>query len=518
MSSAVAPLQNGQVPEDIVEAEAGVVALPETGEASEGGRLKMIIQLIKRCLGVKDIAAMRLSLPASLLEPIPNLEYWQYLDRPDLFAAINDSSDPFERMLAVLRFTFSKDLKFVRGKIVKPYNSVLGEHFRACWNVKPVTYSSDPREPPIITSHLHEPEDISESRSDAGSMTSSTSASQKKKDAAASDAEDLDAVSLNTGLGEALGEEEESDTEVNPDRVRAIYLTEQVSHHPPISSFYYAVPERGIEACGVDQISAKVAGTTVRIATGEANLGIFVSLKSGHGAGEQYRITHPSAHVNGILRGNFYATMSESAIITCSGGKGGEQLRAIIEYKDESWLGKPQFLLVGVIHTYRSAAEESPMASRTSFRSAKSDDADYESWTKVKQVPANRVVATFEGCWRGEIRWKRPGETTPHVLLDMSTIGVVPKHVRPISEQLPTESRKLWEGVTSNLLAKNFNDATRIKQNIEQEQRDKAAQRKREGVHFVPEYFEQDISTGKPQLTPKGRAAVEELAKSSLKP
>ncbi len=48
----------------------------------------------------------RLSLPASLLEPIPNLEYWHYLDRPDFY-------DPFLRMLAVLRFTFTKDLKFV---------------------------------------------------------------------------------------------------------------------------------------------------------------------------------------------------------------------------------------------------------------------------------------------------------------------------------------------------------------------------------------------------------------------
>lgn len=73
----------------------------------------------------------RLSLPASLLEPIPNLEYWHYLDRPDMFAAlsvalprpcvslltlvfsINDSDDPFERMLAVLRFTFTKDIKFI---------------------------------------------------------------------------------------------------------------------------------------------------------------------------------------------------------------------------------------------------------------------------------------------------------------------------------------------------------------------------------------------------------------------
>lgn len=106
------------------------ISVPESGDTGEGGKIKMIVQLVKKSLGVKDIAAMRLSLPASLLEPIPNLEYWQYLDRPDVFAAcvhpviessirtdiycrINDSSDPFERMLAVVRFTLTKDLKFV---------------------------------------------------------------------------------------------------------------------------------------------------------------------------------------------------------------------------------------------------------------------------------------------------------------------------------------------------------------------------------------------------------------------
>lgn len=60
----VAPdaVTNGStVPDDVVEAEAGVVSLPETGETGEGGKLKMIMQLIKRCLGVKDIAAMSVS-------------------------------------------------------------------------------------------------------------------------------------------------------------------------------------------------------------------------------------------------------------------------------------------------------------------------------------------------------------------------------------------------------------------------------------------------------------------------
>ncbi len=83
-----------------------------------------------RFIGVADIAAVRFSLPAQLLEPTPNLEYWNYLDQPNTFTAIGGSDDPFDRMLEVLRFWFTKDLKYVKGKPVKPYNSALGEFFR----------------------------------------------------------------------------------------------------------------------------------------------------------------------------------------------------------------------------------------------------------------------------------------------------------------------------------------------------------------------------------------------------
>jgi hypothetical protein len=34
------------------------ISVPDTGDHGEGGKLKMIIQLVKRALGVKDIAAM----------------------------------------------------------------------------------------------------------------------------------------------------------------------------------------------------------------------------------------------------------------------------------------------------------------------------------------------------------------------------------------------------------------------------------------------------------------------------
>lgn len=157
----------------------------------------------------------RLSLPASLLEPIPNLEYWQYADRADIFAAwvwgvradsrIGDSADETERMLAVLRFLFSKDLKFVRARLGKPYNSALGEwwcragarrrcgvgagagvgigrpwvtnrggrrcrcsqppprsvltpgeYFRCSWRVPPLVLDKDTGEP-IVRTHIHVP-------------------------------------------------------------------------------------------------------------------------------------------------------------------------------------------------------------------------------------------------------------------------------------------------------------------------------------------------------------------------
>jgi len=63
------------------EAPEPAISIPDSGDTGEGGKLRMIVGLLKKALGVKDIAAMRLSLPASLLEPIPNLEYWCYLDR-----------------------------------------------------------------------------------------------------------------------------------------------------------------------------------------------------------------------------------------------------------------------------------------------------------------------------------------------------------------------------------------------------------------------------------------------------
>ena len=121
--------------------------------------------------------------------------------------------------------------------------------------------------------------------------------------------------------------------------LRVAYLTEQISHHPPISAYVASCPTRHVTLSGIDQISVRVLpSASLRVASGTMNKGLFVNIDGGPGAGERYHITHPVAHVNGLLRGSFYATVHESTIVTCNGGPGvgdGEMLRAIIEYKEE---------------------------------------------------------------------------------------------------------------------------------------------------------------------------------------
>lgn len=118
----------------------------------------------------------------------------------------------------------------------------------------------------------------------------------------------------------------------------------------------------------------------------------------------------------------------------------------------------------------------------------------------MKHVPPACAEAYFEGCWRNVVRWcpassvargKEVGAVAAEwtTLIDLTPLRAVPKMVRPIAKQQPTESRRLWESVTSRLLRKEFGEATRAKHNIEQRQRDEAAERKRRGLECVSLFF-----------------------------
>ena len=47
------------------------ISVPDSGDTGESGKLKMIVSLVKKCLGVKDIAAMYVSIHDYLLATCP---------------------------------------------------------------------------------------------------------------------------------------------------------------------------------------------------------------------------------------------------------------------------------------------------------------------------------------------------------------------------------------------------------------------------------------------------------------
>ena len=257
-----------------------------------------------------------------------------------------------------------------RGKPCKPYNSVLGENFRMHWDVAPISYDPEDRTP-IITTFIDVPPKSQHVHSEMGSIKGAKGApksgrvgtfgsllSMKGWSSPAVDRPASTVVESNlsaqlsnlslasTQTGESGSGSVSASTSSPPTSMsgaggalRIAYLTEQISHHPPISAYVAACPARHITLSGIDQISVRVLpSASVRVSSGTMNKGLFVSLNGGPGAGERYQITHPVAHVNGVLRGSFYATVHESTIVTCTGGSGvgnGEWLRAIVEYKEE---------------------------------------------------------------------------------------------------------------------------------------------------------------------------------------
>ncbi|PWN30970.1 hypothetical protein BDZ90DRAFT_229961 [Jaminaea rosea] len=556
-----------KAPESVAMTDAEELDAANDKDNSDSGKLKTLMGVLKRMIGVKDMAAIRLSLPANLLEPVPNLEYWNYLDRGDIFSSIGELDDPLDRMLQALRFALTKELKFVHGKVCKPYNSILGEHFRCHWDIDGMKASSDGGIVPVQCVNKSNPSTLSTSTSKPGGLTATSSRTSRPNNSRAASTSSTATTTTNNdeaaapkrkGLGRLLSKEkvtkpltnaagggssgagssksstkspvlaptaEEGDDSSSlagtVDKLslsdakstggtspssgqtlaggprRITFLTEQVSHHPPISSFFVECKDTGVQLYGVDQLSAKFTGTAVKVFPGEHNKGIFVRLTDDSPlgksvSGEEYQITHPTASINGLLRGSLWVAICDTLYVTCRGGERSDskRLRAIVEYKDESWLMKAKYALEGVIYEY-----DSP------------DDAD--QYKAVKDVPGDKVVATFEGTWRGKITWKRKGEKEPRLLIDLDEIEPLPKTVRPLSSQEDMESRKIWQPVTKAILDKEYSAATRHKQVIEQRQREEAAERKRVGKSFTPRFFEEDISDGRPRLTQQGREAID---------
>ncbi|KAK3628787.1 hypothetical protein LTR56_018406 [Elasticomyces elasticus] len=411
--------------------------VPDGKTPDDSSKLRMFLSILKRFIGVSDMAAARFSLPAQLMEPIPNLEYWHYLDRPETFISIGDSEEALGRMLACLRFWFTKDLKYVHGKPCKPYNSTLGEFFRCNWEIEDTA-------PSIV--------------------------GQENK----------------ANLQQTIAAPQGPTTKGHPGKVS--YLTEQTSHHPPVSAYYVDCPDKGVSARGFDQLSAKFTGTSVKVTAGNYNQGIFVNLENRNN--EEYQLTHPAAFLGGFLRGNLYITVADTCFVTCE--KTG--IKVILEYLEEGYFGKTQNKVQGVV-----------------FKC----DTTKDKTTRIKDVKDD-ILARIDGVWTekvycsiGPAEFKKAADKYKILLIDVTPMRPVPKTCPAPEDQLPNESQRFWAGVTEAITTKQFAAATNIKQELEEKQRTRAAERKTQNREWKPRFFTNSTDpSGKPELTEEGKIAM----------
>lgn len=181
---------------------------------------------------------------------------------------------------------------------------------------------------------------------------------------------------LGSGDGSASSNVSISQMVVKSKPVRVSYLTEQTSHHPPVSAFYISCPEKGLHARGFDQITAKFTGTSIKVMPGEHNLGIFITVERRNH--ETYQLKHPAAHLGGFFRGSLSVTVGDNCYITCPETK----LKAILRYYDDGWLGRTTNKVEGIIFRY---------------------DPENDDKVQINQVPVEDILVRLGGPWKEKV-------------------------------------------------------------------------------------------------------------------
>ncbi|KAF0479093.1 Oxysterol-binding protein [Gigaspora margarita] len=96
------------------------------------------------------------------------------------------------------------------------------------------------------------------------------------------------------------------------DNTNALYIAEQVSHHPPVSAYYYASPENNILIYGTLRPKSKFMGNSAgTMMHGETKFH-FTNRPD-----EVYRITMPNFYARGILFGKVVMELGDKTTIIC---------------------------------------------------------------------------------------------------------------------------------------------------------------------------------------------------------
>ena len=222
----------------------------------------------------------------------------------------------------------------------------------------------------------------------------------------------------------------------NPDgSIGGTYEAEQVSHHPPVSAFYYQDRKGGSVIWGHTEMRSKFYGNSAAALMDHENTKVTFECTK---LGESYDFNLPDMYCRGILIGTLVIEMCGQVRVTCP--KTG--VTAIIYFDEKPMLRGKYNCVHGSIF---EANPENPKKPKTIIKI----DGRWSAYLRATDTRNNKVWLPFD------VR-----KAVPLVIT-----------APPLEEQCPYESEYAWQNVTRYLNEKNTDFATDHKLALEEKQR-----------------------------------------------
>ncbi|KAF4637045.1 hypothetical protein G7Y89_g1046 [Cudoniella acicularis] len=234
-----------------------------------------------------------------------------------------------------------------------------------------------------------------------------------------------------------------------PDNTRGYYISEQTSHHPPKSSYFYMAPEHHIRIDGTLKPRSKFLGNSA--ASMMEGIAMLRFTNRGSGKGERYIISQPNMYARGILFGKMKYELGDHSFVRCPE----LGLSADVEFKTKGYFGGTYNAIGGTI----------------------------------KNDKTGEILYELSGMWTNEMWIKDMKTGQKELIFDATHAKHTPPLARPIEEQEERESQRLWFKTAQAVKERNHEVATDEKTKIEDMQRDEAARRAEDGVEWHPRLF-----------------------------
>lgn len=227
---------------------------------------------------------------------------------------------------------------------------------------------------------------------------------------------------LNPFLGELfLGkwEDEEGVTQL---------VSEQVSHHPPVTAYSIWNSKHGVHLQGYNAQKASFSRTINVRQVGHAMLHLDKY-------DEDYLITLPSIHIESLITGSPYVELNKSTYIVGSNG-----FTSRVDYSGKGWVSGSKNSLSAIMYPHG------------------------------KEKSKSDVLYTAEGSWTDSFTIK---DAKKHGVekYDAKHEPKTTLQVSPIEQQDPLESRRAWKLVADAILKADMNTTAHEKTIIEEQQR-----------------------------------------------